>query len=748
MPVEPTQPPPGPLPPDGGREFNSREIVIGFPALADLPSGGMRPTDPIGQEAWDEAARVRAMHGRGGTGAGQLVGSFDSGTNEGHSDLAGQFAHACALGNCDDGRPNRGDGSPLEDTDNHGTLVNGILAAKKNDRGVYGIAYEARIASYGNTASTVHPWGNFCPPGVGCPEEVSQRDHLWGDVFDQEVARGIDWMRTLGVHVTNLSWFRTYVWGEERGLTPAAVRAIMPKTLTAFEAYVEAGGVAVWAAGNEGAPNPTVEAMVPRYFPDLEKGWLAVVGLMDDGRIDRINRCGAAAAWCIAAPGVVVTTARGGQWTVAAGTSIAAPYVAGGLAALKSLFPNLSYQQLRNRILVTAIDEGRYADERIYGQGRLDLDAASRPVGGTNFALTSRDRGPVLSTAGARVALPRAAINQYLRGRSLIVLDGYQRAPFEVSLETFVEPRSHYLSMDDFVFAPRRYQHDERERHAVVSLAGNGFQAQGLAKKDSFIGFGRGADVAQGLARLAGASLPVAGYRMSEDAAGAIAGFSGESGHWHAVAVAGSAESNRSGFGVSGWNPETVLAVSFAPGGTGKMASANAFGLSFASELDRPMGWDGSGALEIEADSLELAWRRQLVAERGVRLDWTNRLTHLEVYGDPLLQFDDALLASMELEFSFQPDPLVTIRTWLGAERPVSAVAGRIRAAAGVDESGRITYRDIAFDGRNLLAFDKAGLSIGFTNHSDTSVGLGVTAVRDGFGRTETLVGVQVDFSF
>ena len=60
------------------------------------------------------------------------------------------------------------------------------------------------------------------------------------------------------------------------GLTTDSVRRIMPATLQAFEAYVRAGGVAVWATGNGDSLHPAVEGMLPRYFPSLEKGWLAV----------------------------------------------------------------------------------------------------------------------------------------------------------------------------------------------------------------------------------------------------------------------------------------------------------------------------------------------------------------------------------------------------------------------------------------------------------------------------------------
>ena len=325
------------------------------------------------------------MHERGGTGAGQLVGTIESGANPNHPDLTGKFPHVCAMGDCDDGRPNRPshDRSPRLDTDDHGTQVNGVIAARRNGAGVYGVAYEARIASFGNTASTWHPWGNTCDADSDCPPGVSDKRHQWSELFDREVARGIDWMRSLGVRVTNFSWFRTYEWSREREdlyrLTTASVRAIMPATVRAFDAYVGAGGVAVWAAGNGDSLHPAVEGMLPRYFPDLEKGWLTVVGFGPDGRIDEFSHyCGDAADWCIAAPIRLVTTHRDGRWISVGGTSFAAPYVAAGLAALKSLFPHLTHHQIRDCMLDTADRSPPYDQEWIYGRGRLDLDAASR----------------------------------------------------------------------------------------------------------------------------------------------------------------------------------------------------------------------------------------------------------------------------------------------------------------------------------------------------------------------------------
>ena len=385
-----------------GRFTPDRESVVAFPALL----GGGPPDEE--RRAREEAARVSAMHARGGTGRGEIVGTIESGANPGHPDLAGQFVHVCAMGDCDDGRPglDRPDASPRLDTDGHGTLVNGIVAAKRNGIGVYGVAHEARIASFGNTHTVVYPWGNACPFGVGCPPGVSDREDRWGPVFDEQIARGVDWMRSLGVGAVNNSWSRTWPWARERGVTADTIRGIMPETLPAFERYVAGGGVVVWAGGNGQSFHPAEEAVLPRYFPHLEKGWLAVVGVDVDGRISRASwRCGVAAEWCVAAPMVLVTTERNGRWDVAGGTSIAAPYVTASLAALKSMFPNLSYQEVRARILATANRSGRYADASTYGRGLLDLDAASRPVGGPLPPAVSLSAAPNPVTEGSPVTV-------------------------------------------------------------------------------------------------------------------------------------------------------------------------------------------------------------------------------------------------------------------------------------------------------------------------------------------------------
>ena len=61
--------------------------------------------------------------------------------------------------------------------------------------------------------------------------------------------------------------------------------------------------------------------------------------------------------------------------------------VSGGVALLAQHFNNqLGNTEILQRILMTADKTGIYADESIYGQGLMDLDAASKPVGSTMVA--------------------------------------------------------------------------------------------------------------------------------------------------------------------------------------------------------------------------------------------------------------------------------------------------------------------------------------------------------------------------
>ena len=109
---------------------------------------------------------------------------------------------------------------------------------------------------------------------------------------------------------------------------------------------------------------------------------IVAVALDSNGAIaDYSNQCGVASTFCIAAPGRHYVPSGTNGYVTVQGTSLAAPTVAGSLAILKQAFPSLGNDELVTRLFATANKTGIYEVASIYGQGLVDLDAATQPVG-------------------------------------------------------------------------------------------------------------------------------------------------------------------------------------------------------------------------------------------------------------------------------------------------------------------------------------------------------------------------------
>ena len=679
-----------------------------------------------------------SLYARGGTGRGVVVGVLDSGASPNHPDLRGRYAEVLTY-------PHDLFSHDGIDEDGHGTHVSGIIVARKDGVEMHGVAYDARIAMGGFIAA------------YGGREEDEYRDAA--------VAHLVRRMREDGVRILNNSWgtFDEYEDVSVIHWSPEEALDVYDRAIPEWRRYVDAGGVVIFTTSNVGEyPAPTLEAGLPLLFPELEQGWLAVTAVNLDGLTPFYPaRCGPAADWCITAPGGgseddptssrlgVYSTVPGGGYGRLSGTSMAAPHVAGALAGLKSLFPNLSYRQLRDRILHTANRNPPWHERAVNGRGLLDLDAASRPVGGVSFALGAYDEGPVAPTAGAFVALPPAAIAKYLAGRDVLVFDHYQRAPFRVPIEAFARPRGGRLSLHDLDLETPDRRRDDRAEASSFFVAGDGFHAHGASNGAWFFGSGVGPRVMDGMARAVDAALPAGSYRMAEDAFGVTFGFASDAGRLYAggafrgAAGSGAGSQAPGGFGIFDWRPESVFLVSFVPSG-----AAAAVGASVASGLRRPMGWAGAGALDLSGDSFDLAWRQDLAAGGRVRLGVESRLAWLATEAGALVRFDDSLLAASELTLSYRLGWGTVLNARLGVERPLGSSAGAIRVASDIDETGRIGYDDVRIDGSDLLSFDKAGVSVLHAPRRDVSFGGGIAAVRDGLGETDTVVGGRVEVRF
>lgn len=369
-----------------------------------------------------------AAYARGATGAGVLVGVIDSGIDFNHPDLRGQIG----LPGWDYGNERAGGW----DVSGHGTAVAGIIAGARNGTEMHGVAWGASLV----------PYNVFLANG--------------SSVGPDKFARAFLDAAATGAKVINASYTKV-------------VSLVTPATaieFNAIKAAADAGAVIVFAAGNAGLPHPQLPALLPYVQPrNHDSAYISnIYGLggvveMNDwsstmGKIITVvavdgsnqiasfsNRCGVAASWCLAAPGVgVPTTANGGGYALADGTSFAAPHVAGAAAVLRQLWPHLSVDQVVALLLNTATPLGSNpGNDPVYGRGLVNLDRATRPQGAAMVALGDSVTGPTAALASSYLQLS-PAFGSALAGLSAPVgfLDGYGR--------------DYILPMSNLVAAPRR----------------------------------------------------------------------------------------------------------------------------------------------------------------------------------------------------------------------------------------------------------------------------------------------------
>ncbi|MBI1418478.1 MAG: S8 family serine peptidase [Limimaricola sp.] len=208
-----------------------------------------------------------------------------------------------------------------------------------------------------------------------------------------------------------------------------------------------ATGVVVFAAQNDyAATSMSAIAGLPTAFPDLAPSWITVINAIPtmngDGlsvaSADRISApCAETATYCMTANGqtVIADTTDPSGYSIGEGASFAAPQVTGALGLLAEAFPDLTPQQLRDRLLVTA-DNGfftadgttnvnginhAYSDE--FGMGFLDLRAALLPIGDVVVPLASGGRLPAGQAAIAGGSASGNAIAASLGRARVIYLD-------------------------------------------------------------------------------------------------------------------------------------------------------------------------------------------------------------------------------------------------------------------------------------------------------------------------------------
>lgn len=362
------------------------------------------------------AVNAGAANLRGWTGAGQTVAIFDTGLYAAHSEFKGRVVtgYDAIRGKV---------GVPGTDPGWHGTFVAGVVGAARNGVGMEGVAYDAKLMSI----RIANPNGSIT-------------------LSDGALAKGINYAAPRAGAFNN-SWNSSATIAT---VSKSAFSSAYGQSLNAWRNAVTKNNViVVWAAGNEGKSDPGIFGALPTWYADLTKGWVVAVATEQSGQIAGYsNRCGGAAAWCLAAPGSsVISTYNNGGYATASGTSFAAPVVSGGALLMKQMWPYLSNGDILSILFTTANKTGNYANQAIYGQGLLDMDTATKPVGTVSVASGStvmQKNNIKTSTAMTSGAFGGSIRNS---AQPVMVLDDYNR-DYSVALSALVAPLATPYNID------------------------------------------------------------------------------------------------------------------------------------------------------------------------------------------------------------------------------------------------------------------------------------------------------------
>lgn len=400
-------------------------VAIGFllvvPTLA-RSAGDLTPSDfetPEFYANWGlDPIRAQYAWSQGFTGAGVKLGIADDPIQLSHPEFAGRVYEPVPF------PPFPLPGYPIPE---HGTHVTGIAAAARNNVGMMGVAFDASIAATrGDSQAPGYPG-----PSSWGPDLVSAGVQVMNGSFGTQAFPNyvitVDGQSRINGAWRDLGYLAVIP-------TPSAFTPTSSIQTYYENAQALADGdvVMVFAAGNNRAAddgsgtypfpiqptgaqrmpdfpsalplvtpentlsnNPLYRFLKPIGEPENPNTWqfypaqefaawdyshlagtmIAVVATDKSNIITPFsNWCGAAADWCLAAPGLdIFSTFPINTYGDDSGTSMAAPLVAGGTALIRQAFPYMTARQVIEVVLTTATPIG---DASIYGHGLLNLERA------------------------------------------------------------------------------------------------------------------------------------------------------------------------------------------------------------------------------------------------------------------------------------------------------------------------------------------------------------------------------------
>ena len=368
-----------------------------------------------------------AAYDRGWTGDGVTIGFYEVAIDSSHPELNGKVVD----NPYDEIEPGSYDNvvQTLDQAIEHAQGTAGVAIAKRNKIGMHGVAYDSKIEFVSFQNETFNK---------------AIQDQYASGLFNVEGddARAINYLNSR-VPIAFSASPGFYDWSDATTEETEAVANSYSWLSALRQTSKSAPNRTVWvyAAGNESKPYPIGFGYLPVHFPELRGLVIVAVALGSNGVIaDYSNHCGAASTFCIAAPGRHYAPSGTNGYVTVQGTSFAAPTVGGSLAILKQAFPSLGNDELVTRLFATANKTGIYEVASIYGQGLIDLDAATQPVGQGQIPIGNSvgERSVSMNLSTIQTAVPTGnAFAQGFAGRRVMILDELN-TPFYVPFEEFV----------------------------------------------------------------------------------------------------------------------------------------------------------------------------------------------------------------------------------------------------------------------------------------------------------------------
>ena len=326
--------------------LRARADVSSIEADAELP---IQPADAVTGEPGIASTGAPALWAQGVNGQGITVATLDTGVDLTHPELAARYRG----GTNSWFDPYGQHPSAPVDMTGHGTQVTGVIVAGAGIGMAPGatVHRRARLRRHGRAIRRVPS----ISPSSGCSTPTTTPPP-----HDAP-------------NVVNLSW----------GARQACNLEFQPDLQALRSAHI----LPVAAAGNDGQTIPQPPALSPDNSPANLPEAFAVGALQSATAIAPFSSAGPSSCSggqfpALVAPGTGIRSTNSGGFdaTNLAGTSFSAPHVAGALALLLQVAPQLTATEQANLLTQSADDLGAPGADSIFGAGSLDLVAAARSL--------------------------------------------------------------------------------------------------------------------------------------------------------------------------------------------------------------------------------------------------------------------------------------------------------------------------------------------------------------------------------